>query len=126
MSFRRGDIVLADAPWLPVFRWPNRAHTGYNHLSELGTRLLSRVSVMELFLVQAIYEDGVLKSEQPLPLAEHQRVQVSVQTVPKEPASANVCVSRAKATSGMLGWTGDAVTVERLALDPEFGVEESL
>jgi len=34
-------------------------------------------------------------------------------------------MSRAKATSGMLGWTGDAATVERIALDPEFGIEES-
>ena len=80
---------------------------------------------MESFLVQAIYEDGVLKPEQPLPLAEHERVQVSVQAVAKEPARGNVGVSRAKATSGMLGWTGDAATVERLALDPELGIEES-
>lgn len=80
---------------------------------------------MESFLFQAIYEDGVLKPEQPLPLAEHERVQVSVQAVATQPAADDVRVSRAKATSGMLGWTGDAATVERLALDPEFGIEES-
>lgn len=80
---------------------------------------------MELFRVQAIYEDGVLKPEQPLPLTEHERVQVSVQAVAQESAPGNVGMSRAKATSGMLGWTGDSDTVERLALDPEFGIEES-
>ncbi|HVA44761.1 MAG TPA: antitoxin family protein [Pirellulales bacterium] len=79
---------------------------------------------MQSLLIQAVYENGVLKPEQPLPLAEHERVQVSIQTMagrqPSDPAA-----SRAKATSGMLGWTGDAATVERLALDPEFGIEES-
>lgn len=80
---------------------------------------------MESFLVQAIYEDGVLKPEQPLPLAEHERVQVSVQALAREPDERTSPLSRARATSGMLGWTGDEATVERLALDPEFGVEES-
>lgn len=80
---------------------------------------------MESFLVQAIYEDGVLKPERPLPLPEHERVQINGEAVATPPPSSNVSVSRAKATSGMLGWTGDAATVERLALDPEFGIEES-
>ncbi|MGH7138746.1 MAG: antitoxin family protein [Pirellulales bacterium] len=75
--------------------------------------------------IQAVYENGVLKPEQPLPLAEHQRVQVSIQTVAEQQRPGNASPSRAKATSGMLGWTGDAATVERLALDAEFGIEES-
>ena len=106
------------------FQWPNRADRGYNRFAASGY-WKERVSTIESFLVQAIYEDGVLKPEQPLPLAEHERVQVSVQAVAKESAWGNVHVSRAKATSGMLGWTGDAAAVERLALDPEFGIEES-
>ncbi len=32
--------------------------------------------------VDAIYENGVLKPAQPLPLAEHARVQVTVETLP--------------------------------------------
>jgi predicted DNA-binding antitoxin AbrB/MazE fold protein len=65
-------------------------------------------------VVEATYEDGVLKPAQPLPLAEHERVQVTVETA----------VSRVRATYGLLGWKGDAETVERVALDPEFGIEE--
>ena len=80
---------------------------------------------MQSILVQAIYENGVLKPDRPLPLAEHERVQVSIQTVTGQRPPGNASLSRAKATSGMLGWTGDAATVERLALDPEFGIEES-
>lgn len=80
---------------------------------------------MQSFLVQAIYENGVLKPEQPLPFAEHERVQVRVEAMPDQQVCKNTAMSRAKATSGMLGWTGDAATVERIALDPEFGIEES-
>jgi len=65
-------------------------------------------------VVEAIYENGVLKPAQPLPLAEHEKVQVTVDTA----------LSRVRATAGLLGWKGDAETVERIALDPEFGIEE--
>jgi predicted DNA-binding antitoxin AbrB/MazE fold protein len=65
-------------------------------------------------VVEATYEDGVLKPAQPLPLAEHEKVQITV----------NTAVSRVRATAGLLGWKGDAETVERIALDPEFGIEE--
>lgn len=70
---------------------------------------------MSDFVVEATYENGVLKLARPLPLREHEKVQVTVQS----------SVSLAHATSGLLGWKGDAETVERIALDPEFGVEES-
>jgi predicted DNA-binding antitoxin AbrB/MazE fold protein len=70
---------------------------------------------MTPLVVEAIYENGTLKLSQALPLKEHERVWVTV-----EPE-----VSLARATSGLLGWTGDAETVERIALDPEFSVEES-
>jgi predicted DNA-binding antitoxin AbrB/MazE fold protein len=65
-------------------------------------------------VVEATYENGVLKPAQPLPLAEHEKVQITV----------NTAVSRVRATAGLLGWKGDAETVERIALDPEFGIEE--
>jgi len=65
-------------------------------------------------VVEATYENGVLKPDRPLPLAEHEKVQITVHTA----------VSRVRATAGLLGWKGDAETVERIALDSEFGVEE--
>ena len=65
-------------------------------------------------VVEATYENGVLKPAKPLPLAEHEKVQITM----------NTAVSRVRATAGLLGWKGDAETVERIALDPEFGIEE--
>lgn len=65
-------------------------------------------------VVEATYENGVLRPAQPLPLAEHEQVQITVDTA----------LSRVRATAGLLGWKGDAETVERIALDPEFGIEE--
>jgi predicted DNA-binding antitoxin AbrB/MazE fold protein len=65
--------------------------------------------------VEATYENGTLKLAQPLPLKEHEKVQVTIHTA----------VSRVRATSGLIGWKGDAETVRRIALDPEFGVEEA-
>jgi predicted DNA-binding antitoxin AbrB/MazE fold protein len=65
-------------------------------------------------VIEATYENGVLKPSQPLPLAEHQKVQITIDTA----------VSRVWATFGLLGWKGDAETVRRVALDPEFSIEE--
>jgi predicted DNA-binding antitoxin AbrB/MazE fold protein len=59
--------------------------------------------------VEAIYEDGVLKPLQPLPLQEHEKVRIIV-----TPA-----VSRARQTAGLMGWTGSAELAERFATDPE-------
>jgi predicted DNA-binding antitoxin AbrB/MazE fold protein len=64
--------------------------------------------------VEAIYENGVLKPAHPLPFQEHQKVQVTV-TAP---------VPDIVQAYGIMGWTGDAETVERFALDPEFLPEE--
>jgi predicted DNA-binding antitoxin AbrB/MazE fold protein len=66
-------------------------------------------------VVEAIYEDGVLKPAEPLPLAEHEKVQITV----------NTALSRVRATAGLLGWKGDAETLRRVAMDPDFGIEES-
>jgi predicted DNA-binding antitoxin AbrB/MazE fold protein len=65
--------------------------------------------------IEAIYENGVLRLDRPLPLKEHEKVQVTVVQLP----------SLAERSYGMMGWTGDAATLERVALDPEFDPQES-
>jgi predicted DNA-binding antitoxin AbrB/MazE fold protein len=60
--------------------------------------------------VEAIYENGVHKPAQPLPLEEQERVQVTVQT-------ASNWVTE---TAGMIPWTDDHETLRRLAEDVEF------
>ncbi|RIK86039.1 MAG: hypothetical protein DCC67_03200 [Planctomycetota bacterium] len=65
--------------------------------------------------VEAIYENGMLKLARPLPLKEHEKVRVTVQ-----PETAPLV-----AGYGLMGWTGDAETIERLALSPEFDPSES-
>ena len=66
-------------------------------------------------IIEATYEDGVLKPAHPLPLKEHEKVQVTVEATS----------SWADRTYGIIGWKGDSETVQRVALDPEFGIEES-
>ncbi len=65
--------------------------------------------------VEAIYENGMLKPMQPLPLEERTKVRVIVLR------EGNV----AQQTYGLMGWTGDAATVEHFALDPELDPQES-
>jgi predicted DNA-binding antitoxin AbrB/MazE fold protein len=64
--------------------------------------------------IDATYEDGVLKPDQPLPLAEHQRVKVTVRSSRK-----------LRDGFGIIGWQGDPEVVRKIATDPEFGVHES-
>jgi predicted DNA-binding antitoxin AbrB/MazE fold protein len=59
--------------------------------------------------VEAIYENGMLKLAQPLPLKEHEKVRVTVQQGS----------SLAEQTAGMMGWTGSAELAEYFAIDPE-------
>lgn len=70
-------------------------------------------------VVEATYEDGVLKPDRPLPLKERENVRVTVDE------DAGWRVERVRATAGLVGWTGDAATVERVALDPELDIDES-
>jgi len=63
-------------------------------------------------VVEATYENGVLKPAEPLPLGEHERVRVTVEQK----------LSWAQRTAGVVRWTGDPETLERIALDPEFGI----
>ena len=64
--------------------------------------------------IEAIYENGVLKLAQPLPLKENEKVTVTIAPV--------LTVAQ---TAGMVPWTGDVETLERLAHSPEFSILES-
>ena len=64
--------------------------------------------------VEAVYEDGVLKPTQPLPLQEHEKVQVTVHTAS----------NWVQESAGMIRWTGDRETLRRLAEDVEFDPQE--
>ncbi|MFI5455511.1 MAG: antitoxin family protein [Isosphaerales bacterium] len=64
--------------------------------------------------VEATYENGVLRPAKPLPLTESQKVQVTIQTQPVDILQAY----------GIIGWKGDAETVEHFALDPELDPQE--
>jgi predicted DNA-binding antitoxin AbrB/MazE fold protein len=66
-------------------------------------------------VIEATYENGVLKPAQPIPLKEHEKVTITIQ-----PA-----ISLAKKTAGMIPWPGDEATLELLIRDPEFGILES-
>jgi predicted DNA-binding antitoxin AbrB/MazE fold protein len=63
---------------------------------------------------EAIYENGVLKPVEPLPLKEHEKVRVTIQTP----------VTWVEETAGIIGWKGDPEALRRLALAPEFDLEE--
>jgi predicted DNA-binding antitoxin AbrB/MazE fold protein len=71
--------------------------------------------------VEAVYEDGVLKPIEALPLGERDRVRVTVHT-PTTPPEAQDVVAEGY---GLLKWSGDAATLDRLIMDAEFGPEEA-
>jgi len=60
--------------------------------------------------VDAMYENGSLKLSQPLPLREHEKVRVTIEVEPSPLLRAY----------GIMGWKGDAETIERVALGPDF------
>ena len=64
--------------------------------------------------VEAVYENGVLKPSQPLPLKEHEKVQVTVTTA----------TSRVRQTAGLIGWTGSQEDADFVALSPELDPQE--
>ena len=69
--------------------------------------------------VEATYEDGVLKPTRPLPLKEHQRVQITLQPAPQQPLPTPDEAERAvRKSQGLLGWSGDAETLRRVAEVP--------
>ncbi len=64
---------------------------------------------MQRKLIKAVYENGVLRPEEALPLAEGERVRVLVFFGP----------SRAEQSYGLLGWTGDPAVVEYFAMSAD-------
>lgn len=60
--------------------------------------------------VEAIYENGVLKPSQPLPLKEHEKVRVSVHSERSPLLEAY----------GIMGFKGTPEEADYFALDPEF------
>jgi predicted DNA-binding antitoxin AbrB/MazE fold protein len=58
--------------------------------------------------VQATYENGVLKPDEPLPLGERERVQISVKRA----------VSDIRRSAGLIPWKGDSEALDYL-LGPE-------
>jgi predicted DNA-binding antitoxin AbrB/MazE fold protein len=65
--------------------------------------------------VEATYENGVLKLDQPLPFKDHERILITVKSK----------TSRVDETYGLIGWTGDPEILRKIAEDDEFGVLES-
>lgn len=63
--------------------------------------------------VDATYQNGVLKLDQPLPLRESQRVQVTIE--PKK--------NWGDETYGILGWKGSVEDLRQLALERESDIE---
>jgi predicted DNA-binding antitoxin AbrB/MazE fold protein len=64
--------------------------------------------------VEAIYENGVLKPAQSLPLKEHEKVRIVV-----KPA-----VSHVRRSAGLIGWTGSQEDADFVALSPELDPQE--
>jgi predicted DNA-binding antitoxin AbrB/MazE fold protein len=64
--------------------------------------------------VEAIYENGVLKPLQPLPLKEREKVRITV-----KPA-----VGRVRRSAGLIGWTGSQEDADFVALSPELDPQE--
>lgn len=75
-------------------------------VTENETSAIVRAS-METLIIEAIYENGVLKPVQPLPLQEREHVRITVES------PSNLV----RATAGMIACT-DTQLIERIALDP--------
>jgi predicted DNA-binding antitoxin AbrB/MazE fold protein len=65
--------------------------------------------------IEAIYDNGVLKLPRELPLENGLTVRITI-----HPPGRGV-----KRGAGRIGWTGDPDVLRQIALDPEYGVEES-
>ena len=65
---------------------------------------------MHSFVFEAIFGNGVLKPDRPLPLVEKQRIKVSVELAEPAGSSIGSDLEFIRETSGMLGWTGDGET----------------
>lgn len=74
--------------------------------AEKETSAIARASMQPL-VIEAIYENGVLKPAQPLPLQEREHVRITIES------PSNLI----RATAGLIACT-DAKLIERIALDP--------
>lgn len=70
---------------------------------------------MEGLQIEVVYEKGILKLPRQLPLVEGASVRITIHP----PGRAGVI------KHVQFPWTGSREELERLALDPEFGLEES-
>lgn len=70
---------------------------------------------------EAIYEHGVLKPAEPLPLQDREKVHVTLRTS----ADVQAALEAVERSYGLLRWKGDPETLQRIALDDEFGILES-
>ncbi|MCI0641505.1 MAG: antitoxin family protein [Gemmataceae bacterium] len=66
-------------------------------------------------VVEAVYENGVLKPAAPLPLKERETVRITV-----EPQASPILQAR-----GIAGWAGDHAALEPFAMSPELDPQES-
>lgn len=65
--------------------------------------------------VEATYENGVLKLDQPLPFEERERLVLSIRAKS----------SHVEKFYGRLKWTGDPEVLRHIAEDDELGIQES-
>ncbi|MDZ4781467.1 MAG: antitoxin family protein [Planctomycetia bacterium] len=63
---------------------------------------------------EAVYENGLLKLDHPLPIEPGSRVRIEI--VPSQ--------SVARSMLGLIHWTGTTESLDQIALDPEFGLPE--
>ena len=74
--------------------------------------------------IEAIYENGVLRPVAPLPLLDHEKVQVTIHTpIARQPPIETAATSDAVGKMAGLIPCSDALLIERIALDPalEYG-----
>jgi predicted DNA-binding antitoxin AbrB/MazE fold protein len=64
--------------------------------------------------VNAVFENGTLRPMEPLPLAEHARVRVTIQPIG----------DWVNDSYGICGWKGSSEELRRLALSPDLEFEE--
>lgn len=72
-------------------------------------------------IVEAVYEDGVLKPDLPLPLKEHERVRIAIHA----PADIQNALEAVRRGYGIVQWTGDPEILRAIAEDDEYGILES-
>jgi predicted DNA-binding antitoxin AbrB/MazE fold protein len=71
--------------------------------------------------VEAVYENGVLKLSQPLPLKEQEKVQIHIET----PVSVQAAMDAVQRSYGLLGWKGSSEELDRLLHEIEFDEDEA-